>query len=70
MIPTVEWRRAQAAAALERSTRTRVLFPGSIKWDDAKRLGPADGPAPEPSPVVDDDITRACARLFDTHKGE
>lgn len=63
-------RRRIAAARAEHTARTHVLFPGSVKWDDAKRLGPADGPEPAPSRSLDDAITRACERLFSIHKGE
>lgn len=56
--------------AVERFQRYHIRDPGTLSRDDARRLSDADGPAPAPSPVVDDDISRAAARLFDTHKGE
>ena len=64
MIPNVAWRRRQAAHAAEVACRTHVLNPGCLTRDQARRLSDADGPAPAPSPVVDDDISRACERLF------
>ena len=66
---TREWvaqqARARAHAQVYRSLVPKM--PGTLTREEAARLTEADGPAPRPTVMLDDEIARAADRLFDTH---